>query len=299
MARVISFFVSILILFSCNSISPVELAFYRTLNEGMEKSIKNISYHNDLVYKEFQNKKSDPSTATKASEWSGRMDLYKQLSDSLVKYIHGLKYDIDPIESKDGDKELVKKIFIAQNKSDELYDKILAYENEMFDVDETIKKAFLDKGSAVIKIDSTKIFFKRNYFLNQPLIAAKTILNKIENDVRLMENEFMTFCNYNTSVIIEHYDSFSTLIGQSSSIVKTGEEIKIQAGVGAFSAVSKPTVLIDGKVLKPENQNGVVIYSFKAPQKSGKYSKRITIEFIKEDGTKEKTSEVIEYTVKD
>jgi gliding motility-associated protein GldM len=75
-----------------------------------------------------------------------------------------------------------------------------------------------------------------------------------------------------------------------------GEEMEIQAGLGAFNADVKPTVTIDGRAL-PVNDAGVAETKFNVGG-TGSRSMNITVKYVDPStGEQKETSKKIEYTV--
>lgn len=96
--------------------------------------------------------------------------------------------------------------------------------------------------------------------------------------------------------IIESYHVFQPLIALSSSCVKAGDDIIIEAGIGSFSTESRPRITINGEIIRL-NDYGVASYNLKTLNKSGKYSLPVKIEFTTPDGRKDFMTKNISYTV--
>lgn len=94
------------------------------------------------------------------------------------------------------------------------------------------------------------------------------------------------------------YNMFTPLAVLSSSYVKKGQPIEITAGVGAFSIVMKPLIIIDGKDVKVDN-DGTAVHQFTADGNPGKHSIMVEIEFNKPDGTKGHFIQSLNYTIAD
>jgi hypothetical protein len=85
-------------------------------------------------------------------------------------------------------------------------------------------------------------------------------------------------------------------VTQSSSYVKAGEKIEINAGIGYLSTTLQPKITINQKLFQL-NENGVAVYKFKTPLKAGKYYMSVKIEYTEQDGAKGLMEKNIEYTV--
>jgi hypothetical protein len=281
---------------SCSNNSEKDLASYRYLKQGLEKSIKAITYENALIYTEFESKRSDPRLSEKVVIWGPKIETTRKLSDTLTKYIRYLKIDLGNLAETENDKTAVEKIF-GKSKIDELLEKILTYRKNMLGQDEEMNKVFASRISSLTNdFDTVRQNFETKYFEDKPAIAVSVILNMLENDVRIMENDFIHFCNYKTLIIIEDFEVFRTLISQSSNYVKAGDNIVIEAGVGAYSRRPNSKITIMGKEVDCKEQ-GFASYKFKTPLKAGKYIVPVKIEYIDVDGIKKAMTYKVEYTV--
>jgi hypothetical protein len=125
------------------------------------------------------------------------------------------------------------------------------------------------------------------------------MLTMFENNVKVMENKFVEFCfnKIGSTDGPEFFTKIGALVGQSTNIIKAGDQMQIYAGVGSFSVACKPIITIDKKVFQPTYSEGVVSYKFKTPIKAGKYIVPVIIDYIGEDGSKRQLKNKIEYTV--
>jgi hypothetical protein len=169
----------------------------------------------------------------------------------------------------------------------------------MFAVDERIKSEFEKYSILVTKSfdadTSQQKDLTKSFFTEIPLIAALAMINKIENNVKIMENNFVSYCN-SKIMSYDGYSRFSPLMGLSSNCVKAGDKIEVTAGVGYFSTLAKPIVTIDRKIV-PLDPDGIAFYKFKTASKAGKYSMPIKIEYTQTNGIRTFWERNIDYTV--
>jgi gliding motility-associated protein GldM len=105
-----------------------------------------------------------------------------------------------------------------------------------------------------------------------------------------------TFCANQVGSVKLILDKFVPLVSTNSSYFMPGEEMEIQAGLGAFNADVKPTVTIDGRAL-PVNDAGVAETKFNVGG-TGSRSMNITVKYVDPStGEQKETSKKIEYTV--
>jgi GldM N-terminal domain len=291
---------------ACNNASKKQVAVFKLLNAGIQSSTKNLESQNDILYKTFASKLVALETRERTLQWEPKYTSIKNNSSLLIKYIDSLQ---DVLKDKAGytkgnqlnqtNTSAATWLFEDKGAAESLFKKLNGYKFAVLAVDEEIKKVFEDR------ITLAPTFGKREkdgnnattFFNGKSVMEVQAILNQFKNGVRLTENEIITFCNYKCEPdCILRFDKFSVLIGQSSNYVKQGDEIKISAGVGAFSTAAQPVIKINGKYISI-NENGVAEYSLKAADKPGKHSVPVTVNFIKPDGSKASQTYSMEYVV--
>ena len=295
---------------SCSDKSKSDLNVFRATEEGLQLSNTAISHSNEVIYHSLEEQLEDSKNWDRTIVWQPKALQIKTLSDSIINYIRGLKEELkneagpanpeDNGSSQEGNLTVTNHVFESHGRGKELFEKLLKYQQQVLSVDSGLNEFFRNKiiiftENFDYSRNNTAAFIK-NYFNKIPLIAAYAMLSKFENNVKVIENTLITFCESKTRFIDEGYTVFSAIVGQSSNYVKAGDNIEITAGVGAFSVASKPKITIDGKDIQL-NKEGVVIYKFKTPVKAGKYFKAVKMEYTKPDGTKESMTKNIEYTV--
>lgn len=312
MLRIITVIVSAVVFSSCGNKVQNELERAKAIEEGLFRSNGAILASTNVNYHKLEEKLSKAVSAQYASIWWPKAQMIKEKTKDIDEYIWSL---IGMVESesglveKNGKQEIrgenldaVKKIFGNERTGQELYQKLQNYRKDILDIDKNLRNQF---GANVVL--TTRDFdldtnerkdFTKTFFDGVPAITAKMMLLQFENNVRIIENQCVTFCNVqvsdNDDVI---YDSFSTLIGQSTDHIKAGHEMQIQAGVGAFTVKQNPVFTINGKEYKPELGEGVVHYKFKTPLKAGKYNVPVKIEYTDDWGKRQVLIQKVEYTV--
>jgi hypothetical protein len=89
---------------------------------------------------------------------------------------------------------------------------------------------------------------------------------------------------------------FDAVEALSASVVKPGDMIQVTAGIGTFRPELNPTIIIGNK--QAALTDGAVAFkTIKAPQKPGKYSIPVKIEFAKPDGSKAWRDDTLHYQV--
>ena len=92
-------------------------------------------------------------------------------------------------------------------------------------------------------------------------VSSKYILSKMllfENDVRLAENDLISFSEHQFGGCILDYTRLTSIVNQNTSHLKTGEDLVIKAGVGSYTTACMPKYKI-GKVYVDMDEYGVGI----------------------------------------
>jgi len=134
-----------------------------------------------------------------------------------------------------------------------------------------------------------------NYFHMTPTIAAITILSKFQNDVKNSEAQMVDYCYKQIGSVKVVYNQFEAFAGTNATYLMPGDELEIQAGIGAFSAAAKPDITING-ARQSLNADGVADYKTKV-EGTGEHTVTVNIAYTKPDGTTATIPKVIKYTV--
>ena len=136
----------------------------------------------------------------------------------------------------------------------------------------------------------------KTFFENTPLIAAQAMLSRLQNNVKIIENGMIQFCNENIPKE-DYFTSYSAIVGQNKSYVRSGEMIEITAGIGYFSVrEAQPEITVNGTEAEI-NENGVAVYKFNASTIAGKHSVPVKINFTDQEGKDVDITKEVEYTV--
>jgi gliding motility-associated protein GldM len=188
----------------------------------------------------------------------------------------------------------------GKNKGPEFEAKLIAFRTAMLGIDPEIKKEFektfpVDASYKTMGVDGKEKDFTFAYFHMTPTVAAITLLSKFQNNVKNAENQIVTYCHNQVGAVKVVYDQFAALVGQSSNYVMPGEEIEINAGVGAYSKAAQPKISIGGASM-PLAEDGRASSKFKVSG-SGSKSVPVNVTYTKPDGTVETKSFDVKYTV--
>jgi gliding motility-associated protein GldM len=302
-----------LVFSSCFNNSTNDLIVFKTTNEGLQKSNQFISGQTELLYQALKDKTLNPQLHIRAEIWYPKALQVKQLSSTILKYIDKLKTDLKKeaglkLENfaevfQENNTNAVNSLFNEKKKGKELFERLEKYRADILNVDIELNRRFNRHMIITTKefdaLDSSKKEFSKYFFNKVPVAAAISILSHFENSIIIIENKLVSFCdNQGGFFIREFYESFKALIIQSSTKVKAGEAIEINAGIGAFSMAAQPEITIAGKTVAT-NEDGIAAYVIKAAAKPGEYIIPVKINFVKPDGTRDSGTFKIKYLVVD
>lgn len=286
------------------------------INNSLTKANEIIAANNEIVYEDLAAKLKDPQTEARTTIWTPRALAVKALSKEIYKYIDNLKLKLAAI--KEDDKAGIQELF--RKEGDSLYNKLVRYNKNVVQVlnpeafsDNPLLEAQLKKDIESFKkdiaarsgilIDSVPGQSPHNqnwqkiYLHPSSLSFGIALLNKMQSDVLVTENNMVNHINRQIPRAWGyHYEVFHAIAALSSSYVKAGQAIEVTAGIGAFSAASKPTITINGSVMNA-NEDGVAIYNLKTNQKPGKYTVPVSIQYTRPDGSPSKVIKNLEYII--
>lgn len=285
-----SFYVIVLlVVFSACKNNEQNDAILSSVNQSLESSAKNLDHSTLTIYKDLEEKLYDPTEAEVAKIWQPRALEIQSISRKIFNDIDSLKIDLQ------------KKKRLEENKANELYKKLKKYKQDLMAIAPEINAKFNQSQQSILKTfdiaDYNEADFYNSYFKNNSALSVLTILNSFQNNVKIVENQTTTFCYYQ----IGHVDGkgfftkFSTIVGQSTNHLRTGDVLEISAGIGEYSIQSQPKIKINGKDV--ECIDGRANYKIKASEKIGKHFVPVKIEFTDQNGVKQISTSKIEYLV--
>jgi hypothetical protein len=294
----------------------------KAVNESLEYANGVLQDDNKWIYEELETKQKDPQTHDLAEIWrprAGRIQLY---ADSVKLLIDNIKKEL--IIQSDSFKTdyvtVVKQLYDANGAGGQLLNKLVAFKEDApaviySDVDSRYRPNINNDPNRLFKTipllpgygDSLSADLRSSYkkkwleesFGRSSSLMAMIMLNKIESDVLVTEKEFITYCN-NRAIDYKcmSYYAFKAVAVLSSSYVKAGQTIEVEAGVGSFSDAMKPRIAINGKEVKVGN-DATAVYKFIATGAPGKHIVPVTIEYTKPDGSNASVLMKREYVIAD
>ncbi|MFN0081219.1 MAG: gliding motility protein GldM [Ferruginibacter sp.] len=299
------------------NVSSEILNAFKVVDKSLENSNSNLSNANSTLYSSLNDKVNDAKTHDKAVIWSAKADQAKKLSKDMNNYIEGIKKQLQDeagakmvevdgkqvLQFKEDDLEAATRLFGngpgGKNLGPELQKKLNDYRTAMFAIDDTFKsqnlKTFpVDQIDKVKGQDGKEKDFTDAYFHMTPTVAGLTLLSKFQNNVKNAENQAVTYFHNQINNVVVHMDQVAVLVGQNASYVFPGEEIKITAGVGAYSSSANPTISINGSSVPVTNGQGTYTTTASGV---GEHSVSVNVTFTDENGKVQTIPQTVKYTV--
>jgi gliding motility-associated protein GldM len=303
------------------NVSSEILHAFKTVKSSLESSSTLASSKTAQLFESFKDKVDDPKTKELATIWFAKATEAQKMSNDAFKYVEDLKMELmveagydkatdtskgrNPIFKEDN-LEAATRLFVEEApvgkaKGKDLFKKLESFRKGLLALDTAVNEELALTIPIDLTIPKTQSTgnagsWEAAYFRMAPTIAALTILSKFQNDIRNAESQVVELCHKKVGEVKIKYDQFKAIANASSSYVMGGDEIIINAGVGAFSSAAKPTVTIDGAgaTALPD---GSYEYKFNAPAAAGEYTKKVKVSFVKPDGTVATVDKDIKYTV--
>jgi hypothetical protein len=244
------------------------------INKTLLQAIISITKNNAELYHKLDEQFCAPATREIASMWHPKAMIVREESKGFCNFLDSAKSTEDI-----NWKNINNKLGIYKNK-----------------ITEISKEVFGNDSSFIQSIDSILAIESINNYTNLSSQLQKSVINRKIFDIGNLENSIIKNCTYNplhTCGLGMTKTSF--LVGQSSTHLKKGDVLTISAGMGEFSAYSRPKISINNKRIEANRGHG--IYAFKVNGRFGKKTIPVKVEYIDENGKDRFMTEIVEYTI--
>jgi gliding motility-associated protein GldM len=240
------------------NVSAEILNAFRTVNRSLENTNATVNTSTATIMKSLADKRTEPATKERADYWYPKAEQVVKTSQSLYDYIETLKTKIftlaggsktDPtVKWKEDNLDIVTKLMVKDGEGKKLFNALTKYKTDILGIDTAINTEFqnslkIDLSNPPGQDGKTKAWDVA-YFNMVPTVAGLTILSKFQNDIKTAENKVVAFCHTKVGEVKVIFDSYAAIVGQTTNYAMPGEEIKITAGIGAYSKASAPQITI-------------------------------------------------------
>lgn len=276
------------------NVSAEILNAFKTVNDSISRSNDMIDTKNAKVVKQLEaERKNQPE---KVEELMTIVKNIQGKTADVHNYIDGLKKQL--LTGKgDDDLEVGTRVLAEGKDGDLLRSKLEAYKK---DVSGLMTKFPLPSA---IPVDVTppashesgdKLSWQMAYFHMVPEVAALTILNKFDNDVKNTEAMCMDRLAKEAVSVEVTLDRFEPLVSAKSSYVLVGDKYEATIGLGAYSTSIIPEVYIGGQ--RVEVKDGKATYTATASS-AGSFTVPTLVKIPKRSGGFEEAKGELKYDV--
>jgi gliding motility-associated protein GldM len=289
------------------NVSAEILNAFKTVNRSIDTANGVLIANNNSIYQSFASKLTKPESAEKANLWKPKADAVAGLSKSLYEQIDSLKArikreagyvaGIDSI-GYESNLDAATRVMDQQGEGPKLEKALAKLKADLLSIDPEITAEFqnklpIDLSYPKSTTGNTNNSWTTSYFHMTPAIAAITILNKFQNDIKTSENQIVSFCHAKIGEVEVRYDKLDFVGGLSSSYLMPGEKLKVTAALGAMSSGSPSQITINGRPVAL-NENGVAEAEFPV---GGSGAAEVVINYKNQDGKPMQIRRSLPYTV--
>lgn len=262
------------------NVSSDVLNGFRQVEDGLGRSTATAAVRNETLYKQLAD--FNEQNPEKGGVWYSKSLELKERTSQLYNYIDSLKVVIvKQADGEDGDVKNIQRqddleaasfIMLSPSKRQgaRLRESIDDYRSYVSDImPDSIKKATIEDclstriNSRTEKITPT--LWEETLFENMPVVAAVTILTKMQNDVLYAESMALSTLIDNIDVgdvRVNQLDAF--VIPNSKNIIR-GSKYTANIVLAAIDTTQRPNIYIDGKML-PTDKKDFMRYSAIQPE---------------------------------
>lgn len=275
------------------NVSVEVLEAFRMVDASLLHTMEGVEAKNRQVYAAFE--QAYIENPVKVQAWKKKADSVRQQSAEMISYIDSLEEELvkysgsDPINkdnpydpdryifiTQNGDTLEIKKeddlngtseFMITQKKANELKQHIIDYKNKLVsninDEDTDLKNTILTTletpdPSPGLKASDERKTWESQYFENKPLIAVKTVLSKMQIDVKNSEANVINYLYSQIDAGSFKFNSLGARVIAKSNLVLQGETYEAEVFLAAEDTTQQPQIIINGK--EAEVKDGKAVY---------------------------------------
>lgn len=287
------------------NVSSDVLDGFAQVHDGLKRTNETVTERNDAVYAQLesfatQNPEKGGVWFDKASEVRMEANRVFQLIDSLkgeiARQTDGDKADPDNIVNRE-DLEAAAVVMLnpATRKGQMLRGRIDGFRSYIQNiVTDSVKRMNIDKALSTAPFRRPGVVIPQTWeeakFDNQPVVAAITLLTKLQNDVRYAEGEALTTLLSQVDAGDVRVNSMDAFVIPQSRMVMRGSRYGADIVMAAVDTTARPKVFVNGREI-PAGRFELT------PMQSGTFDYSGYIEVPHGDGTTSRHPFSSSYTV--
>lgn len=289
------------------NVSSDVLNGFSQVEEGLTRTNANVEQRNSAILATLEAfARQNPD---KGQRWYDKAVEVRRTTDRLYRHIDSLKQmivveadgsgaDVNDIKNRDNlDAAAVVMLNAPRLRGKELRGRVDTYRDYIAALmPDTVKR------NNILKALSTEPVLKRGTlvrqqweeakFDTQPVVAAITLLTKLQNDVKYAEGEALQTLLANVDAGDVRVNELNAFVIPQSRLVMRGGKYSANIVLAAVDTTARPTVYVNGSPLS--NSRG--LYEF-TPTSTGKFDYKGYLEVTAGDGTVSKLPFESSYTV--
>jgi len=249
------------------NVSSDVLNGFQLVDEGLNRSKENSNTQNEAIYDALEAAmKQNPE---KTREWYDRAKNVRTMSDSLYNFVEELKLkivreadgddaDLNDIKSRDN-LEASTHVMLApgvgqggqlKNSIDSFREKVVKMVN-----DSAQQKIISNNLSTEVPLKAKALGknWQEYMFENTPVVAAVTLLTKIQTDLRHAEGEILHQLVSNIDVKDIRVNQISAFVIPNAQTVVRGGKFTAQIVMAAVDTTQRPDIYVGNTLLKSSN----------------------------------------------
>lgn len=289
------------------NVSSDVLDGFTQVDDGLKRSNVNVEQRNAAVLRSLndfaaQNPDKGLRWSLKADEVRKRTnDLYLQidtLKQLIVQEADGSDADVNDIQRRD-DLEAASVVMLSSKpkRGERLRHNIDFYREYVASLipdslkRQNIRRA-LDTSPVLRRGTLGKQTWEESKFDTQPVVAAVTLLTKLQNDIKYAEGEVLSTLLSNVDAGDVRVNELNSFVIPQSRVVMRGAKYSANIVLAAVDTTARPLIFVGGKQL--DNDRG--LYEFN-PAQTGKFNYSGYLEVPHGDGTITRHPFESDYTV--
>lgn len=249
------------------NVSSDVLKGFSLVDEGLNRSKDNSNVQTQAVYDALDAAmKQNPE---KTRQWYEKAQKVKILSDSLYNLAEDLKVAIvKKADGKDGDVKDIKSrdnleaatnIMLAPGtgRGEYLKNSIDSYRESVLKmINDTVQRRIIGANLST-DVPKTALNIGKNWqeymFENTPVVAAVTLLTKLQNDVKQAESQILQQLISNIDVKDVRVNQISAFVIPNSKTVVRGGKFSADIVMAAVDTTQRPDIYVGNTLLKSSN----------------------------------------------
>lgn len=289
------------------NVSSDVLIGFEMVGEGMNRSIENALLQNKSIMSELSD--FNEKNPEKAGEWYNKASLIhrqaqalnnlaEELKVAMVKHADGEEGDVNNIKRQD-DLQASSYVMLSPTvgRGSELYESITLFRNAVSElIDDTLKRHMvMNNLSTEIpkRSKGTGKNWQEAMFESMPVIAAVTILTKLQSDVLYAESEILHILATNVDKKDVRVNQMNAYVIPTSKNVIAGGKYSANIVLAAIDSTQHPDIYIGNNRLPAANKGYFEMFTSKV----GNYSLDGYVQVSRGDGTSAKFPFSENYTV--